>query len=97
MNEFQLCFLGSNQGNPGPLEFVRVEARSHSKPRSKQPHLLQAERLGVITCEAHNAEKRDRRTALDLVENEMRRVRCDETKVRACTHQQLHTGGKIVG
>src|SRR5260370_36106024 len=89
--------FGRTRARSRPAEIPRVEARSHSKARSKQAHLLQAERLGVITSDAHNAEKRDSRTPLDLVENEMRRVRCDETKVRSCTHQHLHTGGKIVG
>src|SRR5260370_20918944 len=89
--------FGRTRARSRPAEIPRVEARSHSKARSKQAHLLQAERLGVITSDAHNAEKRDSLTPLDLVENEMRRVRCDETKVRSCTHQHLHTGGKIVG
>ncbi len=51
----------------------------------------------MIRGGAHDAEKRDSRPVLDLVEHEVRSIRGDKTKVCACTRQHFQAGGKIIG
>src|SRR5580700_2670537 len=51
----------------------------------------------MITSGVHNAEKRDRRPALQLVEHKVWRICRDETKVSARADEQVHPGAKILG
>ena len=96
MDEVPLGLGWCHEGNPRPLKLLGVEVRSHGESGSEQANLFQTERLGAISRGAHDAEERDGRPPLQFVEYEMRRVRGDKTKVRACAYQWLNTRSKII-
>ena len=50
----------------------------------------------MIASGVYDAEKRDSRPALNLVEHKVWRIRRDETKVSARADEQVHAGAKIV-
>src|SRR5258708_2364432 len=97
VNVFPLGLGWHNETDSRPLELLRIEAGAHGESGSEQARALQAKRFGMVRCGADDAQKRDRGSALDFVEYEVRRVRSDESEVGAGVDELIQGCGDVIG
>src|SRR5581483_5122531 len=91
VNELSFCFIRNDNLDSSLLKYFGIKSRPHGESRSHKPGLLQAERLCVCGSRAHDADQRNRGTALHFLEDQMWRIGGHETEVGAGVHQALYT------
>src|SRR5712692_9068264 len=97
MNIGLVIFVGEGKRNPVPGKYVWVESALHGETCAKQAESFQPQGFGRVASGFDNAEHWNRGPATDVLENNMRRVSCQQSESRACAGQPLHFSNQIVG
>ena len=96
VNDRLFSLIRRNQLDSGPDEYLWEKAGSHGKAGAEQPDPCIPQTSHMLAGCLHDAEHRNRRSALDFIEHEVRRVRSDECDLSARSRQAFDRGGNVV-
>src|SRR5271165_2540429 len=92
-----LIFLRRDQRNSFPGKNIRIKLRLHGEASSEQSGFADPPLLCLRTCCLDNADQRDGRAPLELIENNVRRVGGDNAEVASGASELLQPIKQVFG
>src|SRR6185295_10542035 len=87
MRVFLIFALRSDDRNTLAGEDLRIELSIHGESGTDQTHLLESTVFRSLASCPHNAKQRDRRPALQFVEDQMGRIRSEQSEISASSRK----------